>query len=220
MHKIPRTGLYPIVDAGSLSARGIDVVGFAARVLEAGPAVLQLRAKQAKSREMLAMLRALRPLCRSAGTLLFANDRVDLAVIAECDGVHVGQHDLSISEVRRIAPGLRIGVSTHDLGELEIALKERPDYVAFGPVFETRSKERPEPAVGVAGLAVAAGRCAAASRPLVAIGGIDLDRAREVAEHAALGAVIAALLPDGASLDGVAGRARALHAALGGRNRE
>lgn len=209
-------GLYPIVDATSLSRRGLPLTGFATRVLEAEPAILQLRAKHAGSREVLGMLRALRPLCRRAGTLLFANDRVDLAMIAECDGVHVGQSDLSVAEVRRVAPGLKVGVSTHGLEELERALATRPDYVAFGPVFQTGSKERPEPVVGLSALALAGERCAEAGCPLVAIGGIDARRAPDVARFAALGAVIGALLPAGDDLDEVAGRARALQAAFAG----
>lgn len=189
---------------------------FAARVLEARPALLQLRAKGVGARETVEMLRALRPLCREAGTLLFANDRPDLARIAECDGVHVGQADLAIADVRRIGPGLRIGVSTHDPEQLMAALAEGPSYVAYGPVFETRSKQNPDPVVGVTGLALAAERAARYGCPLVAIGGIDEARAPEVARHAALGAVIGALLPSGSDLAETSTRARTLHALLGG----
>jgi thiamine-phosphate pyrophosphorylase len=207
-------GLYPIVDATSLARRGLPLLEFAEQVLKAKPAVLQLRAKHATSRETLAMLRALRSLCLDAGTLLFANDRADLALLAECDGVHVGQHDLSVGEVRRIAPALKVGVSTHVFEELERALVEQPDYVAFGPVFRTTSKEQAEPVVGLSALARAGARCAESGCPLVAIGGIDEPRARQVAGVAGLGAVIAALLPEGADLAEVGERALRLQAAL------
>src|SRR5262245_35221080 len=93
-------GLYPIVDVDSLHARGVPILEFAARVLEARPDVLQLRAKSSGARETLELLRALKPRCAARGTLLFANDRPDLAVLAEADGVHVGQGDLGLGDVR------------------------------------------------------------------------------------------------------------------------
>ena len=207
-------GLYAIVDTASLLALEISPLEFARRVLEARPAALQLRAKQLRARETLALLGELRPLASRAGTPLFANDRPDLALLAGCDGVHVGQDDLPVTMVRRFARGLRVGVSTHDLEQLEAALGEQPDYVAFGPVFATRSKAEPDPVVGLEGLLLARKLCA--GRPLVAIGGIDLERAREVAERADCGAVISALLPPAGDLDAVADQARRLHLALGG----
>ena len=214
-------GLYPIVDVDRLQklslTEGPDrraIVQFAERVLEARPPLLQLRAKHSGAGETLELLRALRPLCSAAGTRLFANDRADLAMLGQCDGVHIGQDDLPLSVVRAIAPGLLVGVSTHDLEQLARALAERPSYVAFGPVFGTTSKERPDQTVGVALLAQAHERARAAGIPLVAIGGIDLPRAAEVAPHCELAAVIAALQPDPSSLDGVSEAARALHARL------
>jgi thiamine-phosphate pyrophosphorylase len=177
---------------------------------------VQLRAKRAESRDILAWLRAIRPAASAHGVLLFANDRPDLAVLSGCDGVHVGQHDLDVRDVRRIAPRLRVGVSTHDEGELREALAFRPDYVAFGPVFATASKEQPEPVVGVEALARAADLCRAAAVPLVAIGGIDEARAPEVSPFADMGALISGLLPEGSNLDGVSARVEALHRALGG----
>jgi len=209
-------GLYPIVDTDSLAARGISPVDFTRQVLSARPALLQLRAKQASSREVLTLARSLMECCAETGTHLFLNDRADLAVIAGCDGVHVGQQDLSVSDVRRIAPGLRVGVSTHDLEQLEAALEDAPDYVAFGPVFATASKLRPEPVVGLELLAVAADRALAVGCPLVAIGGIDLDRAVAIGKLGVVGAVIGALLPP-EGLSGVARRAGDLTLCLGGR---
>jgi thiamine-phosphate pyrophosphorylase len=120
-----------------------------------------------------------------------------------------------LSVVRLIAPGLLVGVSTHTLPQLTTALAEQPDYVAFGPVFGTASKERPDPAVGLALLAEAHALARAAGIPLVAIGGITLERAPAVAMHCELAAVIAALHPVRSSLDGVSEAARLLQAALG-----
>jgi thiamine-phosphate pyrophosphorylase len=207
-------GLYPIVDLDALERHALDPLAFAERVVAARPPLLQLRAKSAGGRATLALLRELVPLCRASGTALFANDRPDLAVLAGADGVHVGQDDLPLAEVRRFAPGLRVGVSTHDFAQLERALAERPDYVAFGPVFATPSKRNHEPVVGLEGLERAHALSLAAKVPLVAIGGIDLERAALAGAHAEVVAVIGALLPGAESLDTVRERALALQRAV------
>jgi len=192
------------------------ILEFASLVLAARPPLLQLRAKHAGARDTLALLHALRPLCTAAGTRLIANDRPDLAILAECDGVHVGQDDLPVAVVRELGPKLLIGISTHDPAQLAAALDERPDYIAYGPVYGTASKERPDPTVGLDGLARAHAMTSARGTPLVAIGGITLARAKELSAHCELGAVIAALRPNADSLLGVSDAARALHQALGG----
>ena len=208
-------GLYPIVDVGTVRARGFPILEFARRVLGARPPLIQLRAKELGGRETLELLRGLLPLCREAGTLLFANDRPDLAVLAGADGVHVGQSDLSLADVRRFAPSLAVGVSTHTRAELERALSEKPDYVAFGPVFATGSKANPEPVVGLDELARACERARAAGIPLVAIGGIDRERAPSIARLGILGAVIGALVPESGELERVTERTRELGHLLG-----
>ena len=207
-------GLYPIVDVDALKTRGIALLDFAEQVLSARPAMLQLRAKHEGSRETLALLSALVPRCRARGTLLFANDRPDLALLAGCDGVHVGQDDVPLALVRKLAPTLKVGVSTHDLAQVDAALAERPDYVAFGPIFATGSKQNPDPVVGVEGLELAAARARAAAVPLVAIGGITLERAAQVARAGALAAVIAALMPEADDLADVSVRATAFQRVL------
>jgi thiamine-phosphate pyrophosphorylase len=205
-------GLYPILDIDSCRARGLDPIDVAERLLLTRPAMLQLRAKSASARETFDWLRALRPLTRAAGTLLMANDRPDLAQLAECDGVHLGQEDLPIAEARRFAPTLRVGISTHDLTQLHQALQQRPDYIAFGPIFPTRSKADAEVCVGVHKLTLAGQACRAAGIPLVAIGGIELERVAEVIPAADLIAVIGACM--GADLAEVAARTQALNAAV------
>ena len=210
-------GLYAIVDTGTLAARGIDPLRFAEAVLSARPAALQLRAKDWPAREVLALLRAIAPMCHRAKVPLVANDRADLASFAGCDMVHVGQDDISIDLARRIAPSLGVGVSTHDAGQLAKALAARPTYVAYGPVFATQSKRDSAPVVGVEGLKAAAAACSAAGIPLVAIGGITLERAAEIAQVADMAATIAALVPPpgptGSKVfEEVAARAAALHA--------
>jgi thiamine-phosphate pyrophosphorylase len=214
-------GLYAIVDTVSLRARGIDPVALSRAVLLAKPAALQLRAKDSPPREFLGLLRSISPLCREANVPFVANDRADLAALAACGYVHIGQGDLAIERVRGIAPSLRVGLSTHTLAQLAIALDKGPDYVAYGPVFETTSKESPDPVVGLAGLREAFQQARRARVPLVAIGGITLERALEVGPTADAAAIISGLIPDSAQnrsgqalLDAITSRARELQAVL------
>ena len=134
-------------------------------------------------------------MCRRAGVPLVANDRPDLAILAGCDLVHVGQTDMPVDQIKRIAPGLGIGVSTHTMDQLETALASRPAYVAFGPVFETPTKTQPEPVVGKTALHTARVRSETGGVPLVAIGGITREHARELVGIVEVVAVISALLP-------------------------
>ncbi len=207
-------GLYAIVDLAALAARRLDPVAFAGAVLQVAPAALQLRAKDSPPREVLALLRELAPMCHRAGVPLVANDRPDLALLAGCDMVHVGQTDMPIERVRRITPGLGVGVSTHTLEQLDAALAAVPTYVAIGPVFETRTKSNPDPVVGIEVLRAASARAAAVGVPLVAIGGITRDRARELVGLVDAVAVVAELLPSRTGSDAlreVTARAQALH---------
>jgi thiamine-phosphate pyrophosphorylase len=205
-------GLYPIVDLDTLAKRNVSPLTLANAVLTARPAVLQLRAKRQTPRQVLSLLRELKPLCAAAGTLLFANDRPDLALIAGVDGVHVGQDDVPVAEVRRLSATLRVGVSTHDERQLEQALAERPDYVAFGPIFSTVSKEHADPEIGLSRLAHAAELARAAGVPLVAIGGLTLGVARQLGELGVVAAVISDLLTDGP--DAISARARSFQVEL------
>jgi thiamine-phosphate pyrophosphorylase len=189
-------GLYVIVDVGALTARHVDPVLFAEAVLSARPAALQLRAKQVPSRDALSLLRAIAPMCHRASVPLVVNDRPDWASLAGCDMVHVGQSDMAIEQVRRLAPGLGVGVSTHTMQQLDAALAARATYVAFGPVFETSTKVAPDPVVGISGLREAHARASAMGIPLVAIGGVTRERAPSLVGIADAVAVIADLLPD------------------------
>jgi thiamine-phosphate pyrophosphorylase len=192
-------GLYAIVDTTLLTARGIDPLAFAEAVLAARPAALQLRAKNLGKEATLALLRALAPMCRSRGVPLVANDHPELVASAGCDLVHVGQEDAPVDRARLLARGAGVGVSTHAPDQLARALDARPAYVAYGPVFRTTSKERAEPVVGLEGLRQASELARAARIPLVAIGGIDLARAADVAPWVEMIAVIRALVPDAAA---------------------
>ncbi|HEY8121438.1 MAG TPA: thiamine phosphate synthase [Myxococcota bacterium] len=148
-----------------------------------GARVVQLRAKHSVDSRALDWAREIRALTRAAGVAFVMNDRVDLALACEADAVHLGQDDLPPAEVRRIAPRLAIGRSTHDAAQLARALAEPIDYVAYGPVFGTASKHTGYDARGLAALREIASHCA--PLPLVAIGGID---ARSCASVRAAGA--------------------------------
>jgi thiamine-phosphate pyrophosphorylase len=212
-------GLYAILDLETLQARRVDPIAFARAVLRARPAALQVRSKASPLRETLGLLRELQPLCRQAGVPLVANDQAELATLASCDMLHVGQTDEPIARVRRRFPGLPVGVSTHSLRQLDTALAERPAYVACGPVFSTQTKLCAGAAIGVSELAEARTQAAAVGIPLVAIGGITRSRAPQLVGTADAVAVISDLLPRGpASSSGtgawfrcVTERARALH---------
>jgi thiamine-phosphate pyrophosphorylase len=134
-----------------------------------GARVLQIRIKPGDARTQLAVARMARPICDAAGALLIVNDRIDVALAAGADGVHLGQTDLALADARRIAPALIIGVSTHNVAQVEAAAGA--DYLGFGPVFATRTKQNPDPVQGLAGLRAAV--AAAAGTPIVAIGGIE-----------------------------------------------
>ena len=210
MREVP--ALYPILDVDVCAEQGIAPLIVAQVWTQLGIRRMQVRAKSWTADATLALLRQVRALTRSSGCRLFANDRVDLALLAECDGVHVGQQDLPIQVVRQIAPKLHVGVSTHDLEQLEAALADKPDYVAFGPVFATRSKRRAEPQVGLAALARAHERAQQCGVPLVAIGGLAAEHAPQLATACDEVAMIAALT--GATREQVHSKTQALLAAF------
>jgi thiamine-phosphate pyrophosphorylase len=208
-------GLYPIVDLDSLESRRIGPLELTEAVLTTRPHLLQLRAKHARPRDVLELLQKLKALCKRTGTLLFANDRPDLALLAGVDGVHVGQDDVPIQEVRRLPGTLRVGMSTHNAAQLEQALALKPDYVALGPIFVTRSKERADPALGMPALLEAAERARAAQVPLVAIGGLELGVGDALGRAGVMAAVISDLFADGDGAPAIAARAAAWQSALG-----
>jgi thiamine-phosphate pyrophosphorylase len=207
-------GLYAILDLTTLEANKVDPLAFASEVLSVRPCALQLRAKDHPARQTLGLLRALVPLCRGARVPLVCNDRADLAILAGCDMVHLGQEDAPVELVRRLSPGLGIGVSTHDLDQLGRALDTKPRYVAFGPVFPTTTKQNPSPVVGLGRLREASAMARARGIPLVAIGGISLDNAADVGQIADAAALISGLMVERRF---VRANAMSFHAALGGR---
>lgn len=189
-------GLYAIADADSAEAIGLDWLRCAQAMLAAEVPILQLRAKGRGAGEMTTALRSLLIDRGPRPTILIQNDRADVADLCGADGVHVGQDDLSVSELKRVYPHLRSGLSTHSIEQLRAALSEEPpSYLAFGPIFRTQSKINAEPDVGVEALRVAYRLCSTAEVPLVAIGGIGEEQISEAASHAHLIAAISLLLP-------------------------
>jgi thiamine-phosphate pyrophosphorylase len=140
--------------------------------LAGGVTSLQLRAKRMPGREMYDLAIALRDRCRSAETLFFVNDRVDIAVAADADGVHVGMHDLPLDITRRlVGRNMIVGFSPLTMADVVTARSGGADYVGLGPVFGTASKADAQPELGLVALAEQA---AAAGLPSVGIGGIDV----------------------------------------------
>ena len=168
-------GLYVIVDPEQTN--GHDPIDIARWALEGGARVIQLRDKRDKG-YVLPLAREMAELCRERGALFIVNDHVDVAILAEADGVHLGQHDLPPAEARRLLPAEAIiGVSTALLEEALAARDEGADYIAVGAMFATNSKQRTRPA-GLETLRRV--RAAVSDRPLVAIGGINESNAASV----------------------------------------
>ena len=143
---------------------------------------------------MLDSARSCLKLTRQAGATLIINDRIEVALTADADGVHLGQTDLAVDEAREImGDGKIIGVSTHSIEQFRAALETSADYIALGPIFPTTSKEDADPVIGLEMLREARGLT---DRPIVAIGGITIESAAEVMAHGAdVVAVISALYP-------------------------
>jgi len=164
------------------------MVAFVAELVAGGCTLIQYRSKTGNARIMLEQAHALREHSRAGASAphvlkLIMNDRADLCLAAEFDGVHVGQDDLSPESVRRIiGPDRWLGVSTHNSGQLTEADRTSADYLAIGPVFSTSSKAKPDPVVGLEGVRRAR---ALTRKPLVAIGGITRANAASVIEAGA-----------------------------------
>lgn len=172
--------LYPILDASFLPIENREsfLCKLASDLLDAGVTLLQYRNKEGSARRQLEDACILREVLPAGRVQLIFNDRADLAVIAGFDGVHVGQTDLSPDGARRVVgeSGV-VGISTHNEEQLRKAIDSPADYVAIGPVFTTNSKQNPDPVVGQEGVKLAR---SLTSKPLVAIGGINLTNAGQV----------------------------------------
>jgi thiamine-phosphate pyrophosphorylase len=191
-----------IVDTGVGRASGRSIGDLASAFLGGSAKLLQLRAKGAPGGWLLDTASAVVALAHQWNAQVIINDRADIARLSGADGVHVGQADLDPALVRRIVgEQTMVGFSTHTREQIEVAislLAGSASYIAVGPVFETRTKESPYEAIGVAGVRAAARAAHTAGLPLVAIGGITVETAPDViAAGADCIAVISDLLADG-----------------------
>ncbi len=190
------SGLYAIIDQSTAAAHGVSVTDLAAAYLDGGARLLQVRAPAAAGRDYLAWCDEVVQRARRVGAQVFVNDRPDIAALSGAVGVHLGQTDLSPAVARQILPShAKIGLSTHSQPEVDAALDLPIDYLAVGPVFATTTKRSEYSPVGLEHVRYAAARHP--GRPVVAIGGITLERVNDVLDAgAAAVAVIGDLLVD------------------------
>ena len=183
---------YPILDFSSFAAKPEalrQALGFAEELLQGGATILQYRDKSGDAMRMLSCARELRRITQNRASLII-NDRADICLAAQADGVHLGQDDLSPAAAQKIlseegkkrSRPLVVGFSTHNLDQVREADFMPIDYVAVGPVFETGSKANPDPVIGLEGIRQAR---VATAKPLVAIGGITRKNCVQVREAGA-----------------------------------
>lgn len=176
-----QTSIYAITDSRLSLGRPVEEV--VAALLRAGVKIIQYREKKLKAGLMLEECRALRRLTQEAGACFIVNDHVDIAMLVDADGVHVGQEDLPVPEVRRLlGPGKIIGLSTHNPDQARAAVAAGADYIGVGPLFATQTKEDVCAPVGFAYLDWVA---TSLDIPFVAIGGIKPHNVGEVVRRGA-----------------------------------
>lgn len=183
--RLARARLYVCADT---SAGGGDLAGFAAAAVGGGVDLLQIREKNIEAGPELAALASVAGPVRDGGALLAANDRADVALLAGADVLHVGQDDLTPSQVRRLAPDVVVGLSTHDPAQLAAAIADPDvDYFCVGPVWATPTKPgRPAAGLDLVRAAAESGT----TKPWFAIGGIDLETLGPVVEAGAARIVV------------------------------
>jgi thiamine-phosphate pyrophosphorylase len=175
---LPR--LYVILDAALLTTPELEC---AKKLVDAGVRLLQYRNKSASSRDLFESSKRLSALLIPQGVTFLVNDRADVTSLAGASGVHLGQEDLGVEEARSvIGAGKLAGVSTHNLEQFQRAAATSADYLAVGAVFSTSTKANPDPVVGTDFIRRVR---ALTDKPIVAIGGITLDRAAEVMQAGA-----------------------------------
>lgn len=176
-----QTDLYALTD--SRLSRGRSLRETVEALLASGIRILQYREKRLPSRTMLEECRLLRELTRAADACFIVDDHVDIAILAEADGIHIGQDDLPAPEARAlVGPDMIIGVSTHSPSQARQALRDGADYIGVGPIFATRTKEDVVAPVGFEYLEWVARNI---ELPFVAIGGIKVHNIAEVKRHGA-----------------------------------
>jgi thiamine-phosphate pyrophosphorylase len=199
--------LYPIID--TLGDPRLSHVSLAQAMLDGGVRFLQLRIKDQPTRRFVEIARHVKAVTDRYSAQLVINDRTDVAKLLDAAGVHLGQEDLPVSAAREIlGPKKIIGFSTHNAAQAAAAARQGiADYIGFGPIYPTASKERPDPVQGLEGLRLIRSRV---GLPIVAIGGITAQTMRDVL---AAGADAVAMIGDIVCAGDVGAKIRAL---LGG----
>lgn len=201
------TDLYALTD--SRLALGRSVEEQARALLSAGVKIVQYREKHAHAGRMLEECRILRRLTLEAGAAFIVNDHIDIAMLVDADGVHVGQEDLPVPEVRHLlGPDKIIGLSTHSPAQAKAAVLAGADYIGVGPIFATQTKEDVCAPVGFSYLEWVAANI---SLPFVAIGGI---KEHNIGEVAARGARCCALVSELVGAPDIAAKVRAVRATM------
>ncbi|HUX86396.1 MAG TPA: thiamine phosphate synthase [Chloroflexota bacterium] len=199
-----RLRLYVLTDARA--AHGRSLVDLVAAALRGGATAIQLREKSSSALDQVRLGRELRRLTREAGALFIVNDRVDLALAVEADGVHLGQDDLPVEVARKIlGPDAIVGGSAGSLDELGLSLAAGVDYLGVGPMFPTASKPDAGAAIGPAGLVAIRKRT---DLPIVGVGGIDGTNLSSVLAAGANGAAIIAAVIGADDVEGAARQIR------------
>lgn len=192
--------LYAIVDLSQSKRRPLSAV--LQGLLWGGARLIQLRAKECAPKEIFGLATAARELTRAAGGLLIVNDRADIAVASQADGVHLGQEDLPVNVARKLMGDRIIGVSTHNPAQAEEAERGGADYIGFGPVFATGTKDT---GYSPRGLAMLQEVRRAVKIPIVAIGGVTENNVAQVWQA---GADAAAIISDLMVADDIAEKVR------------
>ena len=176
-----KASVYPVVTTDFCAGRNpLDVVR---SILEGGAKVVQVREKTMCDRDYLNLLKEARKLTDDFGALLIADDRLDAALLADADGVHLGQDDLPCAEARKIAPQLFIGVSTHNRDELLAAQRDGCSYLNIGPIFPTGTKSLPMNPLGLETLSELAPQVKV---PFSVMGGIKFSHLKTLRSHGCL----------------------------------
>jgi thiamine-phosphate pyrophosphorylase len=203
------TGLYCLTgEMFSLGRNNIEVVG---SMLDAGVKIVQYREKKKKAGAKLAECLKLREMTREAGAMFIVNDDIDIAMLVQADGVHIGQEDLPVTAVRSlVGPEMIIGLSTHAPDEAQKAVADGADYIGVGPVFPTQTKEDVCAAVGMEYLDYVVANIRI---PFVAIGGI---KEHNVAELVRRGTSCVAMITEVVGQDDIAGKIASLRNTMQG----
>ena len=176
-----KASVYPVVTTDFCAGRNpLDVVR---SILEGGAKVVQVREKTMCDRDDLNLLKEARKLTDEFGALLIADDRLDAALLADADGVHLGQDDLPCAEARKLAPQLFIGVSTHNRDELLAAQRDGCSYLNIGPIFPTGTKSLPMNPLGLETLSELAPQVKV---PFSVMGGIKFSHLKTLRSHGCL----------------------------------